>query len=227
MNFFQRFIYFSFIFVIKIYQKLFLDLHVWGREHIPTGPKIYVINHITSTDPYWALSVFPEPVHTIVGPAYVSKILGWFLDFMKQINAMPDHRKTVVKQAEHYLRNGGAIFTAPEGDIQELFCLGRFYSGVAKIYRRIQVPIIPIALVTTPQAMKIVPMLDMTIEGRVYRGVLVMRGPYFINVGKPFMPTIHNDVDETEDNQRIMDEIKERIRCLAEDVRTSGEYQEQ
>ena len=213
--------------MIKIYQKLFLDLHVRGREHIPTGPKIYVINHITSTDPYWVMPVFIDPVHTTVGPGYQSKIMGWFLDCMKQINAMPDHRNTVVDKAVNYLRNGGAIFTAPEGDIQEPFCLGQFYCGVAKMYRRIQVPIIPIALVTTPQAMKSVPWLDMTIDGRVYRGILVMRGPYFINVGKPFMPTIHNDVDETEDNQRIMDEIKERIRCLVEDVRTSGAYQEQ
>lgn len=220
MNVIQRCLFNTLVLAIKTYQRLFLDLHVHGREHIPPGPKIYMINHITSTDPYWVMPVFTEPVHVIIGPGYESKLMGWALNYMQQINAMPDHRHAVVEEAVRYLQKGESIFTAPEGDIQVPFSLGRFYPGVAKIYRRIQVPIIPIALVAPPRALKAYPKLDITVEGRVYRGVFVLRGPYYINVGKPFMPESRYDLNEKEGQQRFMEELKDRIAQLVDEVRT-------
>lgn len=219
MNHAKRLYYNAFVTSIRVYQRLFLDLRVWGREHIPPGPKIYVQNHITSTDPYWVLPLLPEPVHVIIGPGYQSKIMAYLLDYLEQINATPRHRKTVVDHAVRYLRRGEPVYTAPEGDLQETFNLGRFYPGVARIYRRCQVPIIPIALLAPRSAMKEYPLLKMVVEGRVYQCVMVLRGPFCVNIGKPFRPELCRSVDETEDNQRILNELKERMRLLIEDMR--------
>jgi len=216
---------------LRAYQRLFLDLRVNGRDRIPHGPKIYVTNHITSTDPYWVLPVFTEPVHVIIGPGYQSKLGARVLDAFEQINAMPEQRKSVVDKAVGYLQKGESIYTAPEGDIQPLFELGRFYPGVAKIYRRARVPIVPIALHAPQEAMREFPRLDMVVDGRRYRTVVVLRGTYFINVGEPFTPDLRDDLPEAEDNERIMDELKGRIRGLVEEIgrtsqsddRTSGE----
>jgi len=219
----KRTLYRSMIGVLKIYQRLFLDFRVWGRELIPPGPKIYVTNHITSTDPNWVLPVFTEPVHVIIGPGYQSKVLALIFDFFEQINAMPDYRKTVVDAAVRYLQKGESIYTAPEGDIQEPFQLGHFYPGVARIYRRTRAPIIPIALVAPRSAMSEWPM-KIVVDGRVYRYIMVFRGPYCVNVGEPFYPDTTDDGGSEED-QRVMEEIKERIRLLVDDVRTNKFWQ--
>lgn len=218
MNWVKRTLYGSMVCVNKIYQKLFLDFRVWGRELIPSGPKIYVTNHITSTDPNWVLLVFTEPVHIIIGPGYQSKVLSRIFDYFEQINAMPEHRKTVVDAAVRYLKNGESVWAAPEGDCQEPFRLGHFYPGVARIYRRTRVPIIPIALVAPRSAMREWP-INIVVDGRVYRCIVVLRGPYCVNVGEPFHPDTTEDGGPEED-RRIMEELKERIRVLVEDVRT-------
>jgi 1-acyl-sn-glycerol-3-phosphate acyltransferase len=199
---------------------MFLDLHVFGREHIPPGPKIYAQNHITSTDPYWVLPLLPEPVHVIIGPGYQSKVMSRVLDYFEQINAMPHYRDTVVEHAVKYLERGESVYTAPEGDIQEPPQLGRFYPGVAKIYRRAQVPIIPIALAAPRSAMKEFPRLDIVVEDHLYRCVAVLRGPFCINVGEPFTPELAGG-EEDDENQRIMDGLRDRIRLLVEDPRVS------
>jgi len=215
----RRFAYQSVVSVLKTYGRLFLDMRVTGRERIPTGPKIYAVNHVTSTDPYWMLTVFPEPVHILVGPGYNSPVAARVLDYMEQINTMPAHRGQAVEKAVARLKRGGAIYMAPEGDIQTGPRLGRFYPGVAKIYRRCPVPIVPIAVCTRPGDMKAYPRLDMEVEGRVYRAVFVLRGVYAVSIGRPFLPDVRTDVDERSDNERIMDELKERIGALLEDAR--------
>lgn len=219
MDLLKRTLYRSMVYATRIYQNLFMDFRVWGREQIPLGQKIYVSNHITSTDPHWILPVFTEPVHIIIGPGYQSKILAPIFDFFEQINAMPDHRKTVVDAAVRYLQNGESVWSAPEGDLQAPFQFGHFYPGVARIYRRTRAPIIPIALVAPRSAMREWPM-KIIVDGRVYRTIVVLRGPYCVNIGEPFHPDTTEDGGPEED-ERVMEVIKERIRVLAEDVRTN------
>ncbi len=221
MNRRKRLLYNTFVTSVRLYQRLFLNLRVWGLEHIPPGPKIYVQNHITSTDPYWVLPLLPEPVHVIVGPGYHLKSLSYLLDYLEQINAAPRKRKAVVDKAVQYLERGESVYTAPEGDVQETFHLGRFYPGVARIYRRIHVPIVPIALLAPRSAIKARPMFDMEVDGHVYRGITVMRGPFCVNIGKPFTPEIRETADETEENLRMMAELKQRMAGLIEDVRVN------
>lgn len=217
MNPVKRLIYNSWVGILNVYRRVFLDCRVWGRDRIPPGPKIYITNHITSTDPAWVLPVFTEPVHIIIGPGYQSKILARLFDCFEQINAMPGHRQSVVDEAVKYLKKGEPIYTAPEGDIQEQFQLGHFYPGAARIYRKTRVPIVPIALLAPRSAVKEWP-IQTVVEGRAYRTVMVLRGLFCINVGEPFTPDVTDDGDAQED-QRIMDEIKERMRELVEDVR--------
>ncbi len=220
MNLLKRSIYnFFFVFPIWVYRKLFLTVHVWGRENIPKGPKIYVVNHITSTDPYWLHFAFTEPVHSVIGPGYKLPIVAWLLDAFEQINAMPAHRKTVVDKAVAYLKRGDAVYIAPEGDIQEPFELGRFHDGIARIYRKAHVPIVPIALVAPKRAMR-EHAVSIEVEGRIYRTVTVLRGPFLINVGTPITPDIPDGTDQEKD-EHLTDLVKERIEFLMNDIRSS------
>jgi len=212
-------LYGSFVGALRVYRRAFLDLHVWGRAGIPPGPKIFVTNHITSTDPYWVLPEFPDPVHVIIGPGYQSRLNGWVLDRFEQINAMPSARHLVVPQAVEYLRRGESVYTAPEGDLQETFALGRYYPGVGRIYRQSRAPIVPIALLCPRSMLREYPRLAISVDGRVYRTVLAMRGTYCINIGKPFAPTVRDDLDEDADAPRIADEVRERVEHLLVEIR--------
>lgn len=217
VNVVKRAIWHAYVLTIRAYQCLFLRLHVWGREHIPPGPKIYVTNHITSYDSFWVTPFFTEPVHTVIGPGYQTWMGEKVLDWFEQINAMPAHRHTVVSKALAYLERGEAVYLAPEGDLQELFQLGRFYPGVARIYRLSRVPMIPIALVAPKRAMRELP-IPITVEGRVYRTVVVFRGPYCINIGEPFAPDIPEGT-EKEQEEHILKLLAARIQSLSEEVR--------
>lgn len=203
----------------RAYMKLFFDVRLWGRENIPSGPKIYVHNHITANDPFCILPIIPDCVHVVVGPGYSIAPLAWLLDRFEQINAMPDHRATVVDRAVEYLEKGDAVYMAPEGDLQELFQLGRFFPGVGKIYRRCPVPIIPIAVAAPKRHARDYKWLENNVEGRVYRAYFMFRGTYCINIGQPFYPEIRDTTDEKDDSERITAQIKQRIQELVDEVR--------
>ena len=219
MNGFKRTVYRSLVFSIKVYERLFMNLRVWGRENIPKGPKIYVTNHITSHDSIWVLPVFTEPVHIVIGPAYESPFLARVLDAFEQINAVPAHRKSVVANAVKYLEKGEAVYLAPEGDMQETFQLGRFYPGVARIYRQARAPIIPIGMVAPKSDMVELP-FKTVVDGRVYRTVTVLRGTFCINVGEPLAPPIPEGTPQEQD-EYILHVLRHRIESLVEDVRVN------
>ena len=128
----------------------------------------------------------------IIGPGYESKVLAWIFDRFEQINAMPEHRKTVVDNAVAYLKKGESVFTAPEGDLQDPFQLGAFFPGAARIYRKSRAPIIPIVLVAPRCVIKEWP-FQTVVDGRAYRTVSVLRGLFCINVGEPFTPEVTDD----------------------------------
>ncbi len=223
MNLLKRSLFRAFVSGIRLYQRLFLDLRLTREGYIPAGPKIFVTNHISTTDPYWVLPLFGEPVHIIIGPGYHSKLMGRVYDWFEQINAMPAHRHTVVEKAVAYLQRGESVYTAPEGDLQTPGRLGRFFPGVGRIYRRSRAPIIPLGLHAPCHAIREYPNLDLVVDGRRYRTVVVMRGPFHVNIGRPFSPAVREDLDEDADALRIADDVRGQISRLIEEVRTVGE----
>ena len=85
------------------------------------------------------------------------------------------------------------------------------------MYRRIRVPIVPIALVAPKKAMRR-HRVSVVVEGRAYRAVSVLRGPFLINIGDPLLPDYPEGTDRQQD-EHIMGIIKGRIESLVEDAR--------
>lgn len=212
-------LYKSLVYSIRAYQFLFHNLRVWGRENIPKGPKIYLTNHITTHDSFWVLPVFTEPVHIVIGPGYESPFIARVLDSFEQINASVAHRKFVVDAALKYLAKGESVYLAPEGDMQELFSLGRFYPGFARMYRRARVPIVPVAVLAPKNDMTTLP-LKTVVEGRVYETRTVLRGTFCISVGQPLMPELPEGTPD-EQEQHVIDVVKHEMESLVEDMRVN------
>jgi len=197
-----------------------MDMHVWGKENIPSGAKIYVINHITAHDPFWVLPVVNEPVHIIIGPGYHSAMSARFLNAFEQISAMPNDLRGMVTSAVGYLRKGEAIGIAPEGDLSDVSHLGEFHPGVAAIYRQERVPIVPIALLAPRRRIREYPKQSKTINGRVFRMVKVVRGPYCINIGEPMLPELPEGARKGQ-NDFLLRVLRERLESLIQDIRTN------
>jgi len=198
-----------------------LDLRVWGRENIAPGPKLLVANHITSYDPFWLLSVLHEPVHVIIGPGYKSPWVAKMLDAFEHINALDGNYKTLIDSAVKYLQRGEAVAIAPEGDLHAVFQLGQFQPGVAAIYRRARVPIVPIALLAPKSGTREYPKQAQVIDGHVFRMVKTVRGPYCMNIGEPFLPDLSDGLTKKEQNDYILGAVKQKIEFLLEDARVN------
>ena len=97
--------------------------------------------------------------------------------------------------------------------------MGRFYPGVARIYRQARVPIVPIALLVPKSRLREYP-FRVKIDGRVYRTVVTLRGPLCINIGEPMMPNIPAGTDREQD-EFVLAVLRERLEALVEDARSN------
>lgn len=222
MNRFQRAVYYTLGKTIRAYQRLFLDLQVWGKERIKPGPKIYVSNHITSSDVFWLPPLLPEPISMVIGPAYKSKIFGALWDYLDMINAMPEHRQTVVDQGVKRLQAGRSVYVFPEGDCFDQFQLGSFYPGFARMSLRAGVPIIPIGIVTPKHRIHDLRWFQIKVEGRAYRTLLVLRGTYLVNIGAPIMPDFQQHLPEKERIHALVQQVRDQVSTLVNEVRRNN-----
>ncbi len=218
MNLFKRGLYRGFGFAIRAYERAFMRVHVWGREHITPGPKIYVGNHISSFDPFYFLPILPQPMHFIIGPGYDTALNKKLLDSFEQINALEGDGRSIVREAVQYLSRGDSVCIAPEGDIQEPGKVGRFHPGVARIYLAAGVPLVPIATLAPMHCLKELPQHQQEIDGRTFRMVVVKRGPYCISLGKPWLPKVPNG-SEAKQTVILTRVIQQRIAEMVEEIR--------
>lgn len=202
-----------------------MTYRVIGREHIPPGAKLLVSNHISAFDGVWVLPVLSggnnkrtEPVHVVVGAPFAVRGMAWLCRRYDQINALAAHRHSVVDEAVKRLKAGGSVYICPEGDFHEQFKLGRFYPGAARIYRRTGVPVVPMAFVAPKDSLREYP-FPTHVDGRIYRCVIGLRGPFVINIGEAMRPTILTEGTDGEIDEDVMEQIKERIAQLVEEVR--------
>ena len=210
----KQFLYHSFVGLIRTYSRFAWDFRVSGSVRVPLGPKIYVANHISSVDPYWVMMAVPEFLHFVIGPPFGIRWLAPVFRSFEQINAMPQHRKTTVSQACHYLALGESVYIAPEGDVQPPFQLGHFYSGLSKIHRRSLAPIVPLAMAVSPGSIRRHPKWDMKVDGRTYEARIVWRGKVRVMAGEALTPGLRHDVDEEEDDRRITEEVRASIATM-------------
>ena len=213
-----RLLYDSLVRAAGVYQRLFSQVHVWGKEHIPPGPKIYAANHVMSFDAYWLSPVFPERVHYIVGPMNGTRITKKMIEYMEFISSDRAHAGDVVARAAAYLAIGESVAIWPEGNLQKPFQLGRFYPGAARMHLSAHAPLVPIGLVAPLRRLREFPKLDRMVDGKVFPMVIATRGTYCINVGEPWMPKCPN-VSDMRQIMYVTEGLRERIGALVEDVR--------
>jgi 1-acyl-sn-glycerol-3-phosphate acyltransferase len=142
--------------VTKLLAWLFLRIEIQGVENFPrTGPALVVINHLGDTDSVVMLSSLPYVDAVALGKIelYDVPVIGKVLDLYGIIwlhRGQPDKR--AIRAALNGLANGHILVIAPEGRESLTGSLEEGTDGAAFLAIKAGVPIVPVALTGTENA---------------------------------------------------------------------------
>ncbi|HSO27400.1 MAG TPA: lysophospholipid acyltransferase family protein, partial [Anaerolineales bacterium] len=164
-------------------------MNVAGIENLPAqGGALLAINHLSRLDGPLIFALLPRPDITgLVSTKYQKNpIFRWLIN---QIGAIWLNREEAdvdaLRTARNYLRNGGGIGIAPEGTRSQTGQLIAAKTGAAFLADKAGVPVVPVAIWGTENAV-----------AQVFR---LQRPHIFVRFGEPFLlPPLrrqHRDAD--------------------------------
>ncbi|MDY0288455.1 MAG: lysophospholipid acyltransferase family protein [Sphaerochaeta sp.] len=166
--------------VVKVILQLNYDFQTWQEESLPPGPKLFCSNHFSSSDVHFVTTLMKDPLHMVIGPGFGIPVVGNFLGWTEQIEALtPEDRKKVVSKAASYLERGDSVYIFPEGGLNMQQELALFRPGVARIYLEHPVPVIPIGLLAPRRRVR------NKRSKTAGRSMTVVSRNYYANIGKP------------------------------------------
>ena len=187
---------------VSLYTHTLLNMDVEWHASLPEGPKILAANHPTTTDPFFILTLLPEPISVLVtGGAFDVPLFGGYLRQAGHVSVLRNSGGRTVRQARELLEAGRTVAIFPEGalspthrssagsgdpvgaDCGELRVgFHRPHSGVARLALGTGAPVIPVGIGLDPERIRVV---DVELEGQSEEGRFYTGGPYAMTVGKP------------------------------------------
>jgi 1-acyl-sn-glycerol-3-phosphate acyltransferase len=143
--------------VAKIIFFLALRLHLRKRYNIPKqGPYIIAANHLDWTDIPLVPAYMPgKVVYMAKEELFLDKRIGWLVRFL---GAFPVKRgegdRQALRAADELLKRGKVLIIFPEGTRSKTHELGKAHSGLALIALRAGVPVLPVAISGSENALK-------------------------------------------------------------------------
>ncbi|MFA6688907.1 MAG: lysophospholipid acyltransferase family protein [Sphaerochaetaceae bacterium] len=205
--------------IIRLTLQLHYDFQVWRENDLPQGPKLYCSNHFSSSDAHFVTTLMPENLHMVIGPGFGIPIVGKFLRWTEQIPALtPEDKRQVVDTAVGYLEGGDSVYIFPEGRLNTIEQLDVFRGGLARIYLKHPVPVIPIGLIAPKRRVR---RKKSQVAGRE---MTVVSKNYYANIGKPMEFPQALEVAKTDPKlaeAMIMDAVKQEVSRLIDDIKTN------
>ena len=199
--------------IVRLYSMLMFNLDIERRDLLPAGPKIFVANHPSITDPFLLHLQAPMSV-IITGQAFAIPVVGGLLRHIDQISAAP--KSGSLEKAMAVLAKGKSIGIFPEGACSPQgggYCDPR--SGAARLAIMSGAPVIPIGIHRRRD--RFFRSMAM-ITGSETFGWLYLWGPYAMTIGKPMVFT--GDVEDRELVKSVTHTIMDQVKDLAGDSET-------
>jgi len=198
--------------LICLYAQFLLKMDVLYETHLPPGPKLIVANHPSTTDPFYLLTLFPQPLSMlIIDHAFRAPIFGKILHHSGHIPVRDVDKRAAFDAAHQLLSLGKSVAIFPEGDLSPRTG-GSLpaHSGAARLALMTGVPVIPIGIYFKRDRARLMKSTfgDLTCTGYWY-----LRGPYCITIGKPLQFT--GNVDDRPFVKSISTKIMDAINTLA------------
>ena len=202
---------------VKISLHLAFDFYTWRSSKISKGPKIYVSNHFSSSDAHIVTTLMKEDLHMVLSRAFTVPLLKTYLKYAEQIPAnTKENRAKVVDRCVHYLKKGESIYIFPEGMLNTDNELLEFKKGVARLYLKYPVPIVPIGLIAPKRS------INSKVGKLTNYDMKVVSKNYYCNIGDEM--TFEQELkmeDKGLAEEIIMSKIKDRVQYLIDDIRNN------
>lgn len=184
--------------VIWPFFNLFHPCKAIGRENIPEGAALLCPNHTGLSDPLFvvfAMGLKVKPRVMAKAEFMAMPVVGWILK-KAGVFAVDRGKSDVaaVKTALKCLRDGDKLLLFPEGTRSKTGEMGEAKTGAAMFATKTGSPIVPIYIPA---------------KKRWFRRTPVV-------FGEPFMPQYEGKKANSEDYERISNELMERIAALEE-----------
>ena len=197
---------------VRLYSSLMMRVDIRWHERLPDGPKLYVFNHPSATDPFMMMLIDRQQIRIlVVASAFSFPLTGWYLRKAGQIPVFVGQGEQALEEARSVLNEGGSIGIFPEGTYSPQD--GTFReprSGAARLALKTGVAVIPVGIYLQQEKSAYI---TSRLGGTQTAGYWYWHGPYAITVGKPVQ--FQGDADDKEVIQATAQKMMELIRSLA------------
>ena len=198
--------------LVRAYARMMLRLDIHWHDDLPSGPKLFVANHPSATDPFLIHLVSPQPMSVMItAKAFTVPMFGYFLRRLKQIPVGEEGGGASLGEARCAIERGHSVAIFPEGQFSPQG--GGFYpprSGAARLALATGIPVVPVGIYL-PRERSV--RITSGISGKQTTGYWYLRGPYGITVGRPL--NFAGDIENCEYVQSVSHAIMRHIHSLA------------
>lgn len=218
---FQKLVYRAGVLVLHAYTRWMLHRDIVRHADLPPGPKIYAVNHPSTTDPFYLLALVPDQVSILVSQiAFDAPLFGSYLRAAGHVQVDFENGRAAFNRAVDLLARGQSIGIFPEGALSP--AEGGQHparTGVARLALLSGAPVVPIGISLDWSRLRIV---ETTIKGTSDEARWYLNGPYSVTVGAPL--TLDGDIDDWPYVQQAAQDIMQRVGELArESERRQGQ----
>lgn len=127
-----------------------LTYRVEGRENVPPGTAVFAVKHQSAWETFVIPILIGDPAIVLKRELLRIPFFGWLLWKHGMIaidrEAGPIALRQLVADAKAKVREGRSIVMYPEGTRTEPGVRRPFLPGIAALYKRLELPLIPVAL---------------------------------------------------------------------------------
>jgi 1-acyl-sn-glycerol-3-phosphate acyltransferase len=169
--------------LVRLYSRIMLKLDVRFSAPLPAGPKLFIANHPSATDPFLIHLLSSRPLSVLIsGHAFSVPVFGRYLRHVGQIAVLPGQGSDALEQAKVRLGAGQSVGIFPEGWISPLEGYNSPRTGAARLALETGVPVIPIGIYL-PRERRV--HISSRLSGKYTEAFWYIRGPYGMTVGEP------------------------------------------
>jgi 1-acyl-sn-glycerol-3-phosphate acyltransferase len=198
-----------------------LRFDVKHQSLLPAGPKIFVANHPSATDPFLIHLISKEEMNVMITEkAFQVPVFGWFLHKVREIPVPVEQGSTSLEQARRHLEQGNSVAIFIEGRISPED--GSFLpprTGAARLALRANIPVVPVGIFLRRDWRL---NIRSGISGEQTEAFWYLHGPYAITVGRPLF--LEGNEDDREYVRTSSERIMSAVTLLAEESEMRGRH---
>jgi len=170
--------------LLTAYSLLSFKINLISEEEIPPGPKIFVINHPTTSDPFISIVYLKNKVHILVLESlFKIPVFGFILKHTGQIPVNPQKGIDAFLKAKSLLEKGKSVVFFAEGKISSAECSeNRPKTGAARLALETNALIIPIGIGIDSEKIKLGS--SKASGNHDPFAYWYLNGPYVVSIGK-------------------------------------------